>query len=96
MPVILVHGLWGVGEHWKGVVEALKSLDIKDVSTVELPLESLKGDVDVVREAVKKADGPVLLVGQGYAGAVITEAGTEDAVKGEYCVPFVLLPPSRW
>ncbi|GMK56269.1 hypothetical protein CspeluHIS016_0301090 [Cutaneotrichosporon spelunceum] len=82
MTIILVHGLWSAAEHWRGVVEALKSLGVTDVVTVEIPLESLKGDADVVREAVKKAGGNVVLAGQGYAGMVITEAGTEEAVKG--------------
>lgn len=83
MTIILVHGLWSAAAHWRGVIEALKSLGVTDVVTVELPLESLNGDAEVVREAVKKAGGNVVLVGQGYSGMVITEAGTEEAVKGE-------------
>ncbi|CAK9783065.1 unnamed protein product [Cutaneotrichosporon oleaginosum] len=83
MTIILVHGLWSAPAHWRGVIEALKALGVTDVVTVDLPLESLKGDVDVVREAIRKAGGDVVLAGQGFAGMVITEAGAEEAVKGE-------------
>ncbi|BEI80885.1 hypothetical protein CcaverHIS002_0200450 [Cutaneotrichosporon cavernicola] len=82
MIIILVHGLWSAAAHWRGVIESLKSLGVTDVVTVELPLESVNGDAQVVREAIRKAGGNVVLAGQGYAGMVITEAGTEDAVKG--------------
>ncbi|KLT43899.1 alpha/beta-hydrolase [Cutaneotrichosporon oleaginosum] len=82
MTIILVHGLWSAPAHWRGVIEALKALGVTDVVTVDLPLESLKGDVDVVREAIRKAGGDVVLAGQGFAGMVITEAGAEEAVKG--------------
>jgi pimeloyl-ACP methyl ester carboxylesterase len=46
------------------------------------PLSSLKDDVDAVRQSIKMQDGPVLLVGHSWGGAIITEAGNEPQVRG--------------
>jgi pimeloyl-ACP methyl ester carboxylesterase len=46
------------------------------------PLSSLANDVDAVRRTIKMQDGPVLLVGHSWGGAVITEAGNESQVRG--------------
>jgi len=71
--VVLVHGAFADGSSWNGVVERLQ----KDGFTVVAPanpLRSVKGDAAYVADVVKSINGPVVLVGHSYGGAVITEA----------------------
>jgi len=52
------------------------------VVAVQNPLTSLADDVAATRRAIALQDGPVLLVGHSYGGAVITEAGNDPKVVG--------------
>lgn len=85
MSIILVHDFWGGAAHWTNVILELKKegYSVDDIHAIEVPLTSLKDDADRVRAAISTAKAPVLLVGHSYGGAVITEAGTDDKVKGE-------------
>ncbi len=77
--VVLVHGGFVDGSGWQGVYNLLKQ-DGYHVSVVQNPTLSLEGDVAATREIIDEQDGPVVLVGHSYGGAVITEAGTDDNV----------------
>jgi pimeloyl-ACP methyl ester carboxylesterase len=77
--VVLVHGGFVDGSGWQGVYDVLKQ-DGYDVSVVQNPTLSLAGDVAATREIIDQQDGPVVLVGHSYGGAVITEAGTDPNV----------------
>jgi pimeloyl-ACP methyl ester carboxylesterase len=77
--VVLVHGGFVDGSGWQGVYDVLKQ-DGYNVSVVQNPTLSLEGDVAATREIIDAQDGPVVLVGHSYGGAVITEAGTDDNV----------------
>jgi pimeloyl-ACP methyl ester carboxylesterase len=77
--VVLVHGGFVDGSGWQGVYNLLKQ-DGYHVSVVQNPTLSLDGDVAATREIIDEQDGPVVLVGHSYGGAVITEAGTDDNV----------------
>ena len=50
------------------------------VSVVQNPTLSLPGDADATRRVIESQDGPVVLVGHSYGGAVITEAGGHPKV----------------
>jgi pimeloyl-ACP methyl ester carboxylesterase len=52
------------------------------VAIVQNPTVSLADDVAVTRRAIAAQDGPVILVGHSYGGAVITEAGNDPKVAG--------------
>ncbi|MDC0688465.1 alpha/beta hydrolase [Mitsuaria sp. RG] len=80
--VVLVHGFWGGAAHWGKVIVELARKGIKDVRAVELPLTSLADDAERTRKMVAQVDGPVLLVGHSYGGAVITQAGNQANVTG--------------
>jgi pimeloyl-ACP methyl ester carboxylesterase len=67
------------GSGWQGVYDLLKQ-DGYDVAVVQNPTLSLEGDVAATRRIVDAQDGPVVLVGHSYGGAVITEAGTDPNV----------------
>jgi len=77
--VVLVHGGFVDAAGWQGVYQLLRSRGFA-VSVVQNPTTSLADDVAVVRQALAKLDGPAVLVGHSYGGAVITEAGTHPAV----------------
>jgi pimeloyl-ACP methyl ester carboxylesterase len=77
--VVLVHGGFVDGSGWQGVYDVLKQ-DGYHVSVVQNPTFSLEGDVAATREVIDRQDGPVVLVGHSYGGAVITEAGSDPNV----------------
>src|SRR3979490_2437017 len=73
--IVLVHGAWADGSGWKGVYDILLKDGYK-VSIVQEPETSFKDDVAATKRALALQDGPCILVGHSYGGAVITEAGT--------------------
>jgi pimeloyl-ACP methyl ester carboxylesterase len=50
------------------------------VAVVQNPTLSLEGDAAAVRRIIDAQDGPVVLAGHSYGGAVISEAGTDPNV----------------
>lgn len=79
--VVLVHGFWGGAAHWSKVIPELARKGF-DIRAVELPLTSLADDAERTRKMVAQVNGPVLLVGHSYGGAVITECGDQPNVVG--------------
>jgi len=79
MDVVLVHGGFVDGSGWQEVYDLL-TLDGYRVSVVQNPTLSLAGDAAATRQVIDAVDGPVVLVGHSYGGAVITEAGTHEKV----------------
>jgi pimeloyl-ACP methyl ester carboxylesterase len=79
--IVLVHGAWGDGSHWRHVIPLLHAKGYR-VSAVQNPLISLAGDIDRTSRLVAAQDGPTLLVGHSYGGAVITGAGHAPNVAG--------------
>jgi pimeloyl-ACP methyl ester carboxylesterase len=79
--VVLVHGGFVDGSGWEGVYSALKR-DGYNVSIVQNPTTSLADDVAATKRAIAALNGPVILVGHSYGGAVITEAGNDPQVAG--------------
>lgn len=104
LNVVLVHGGFVDGAGWEGVYDLLTA-DGYNVTIVQNPTLSLEDDVAVTRRAIAKQDGPVVLVGHSYGGAVITEAGTDPKVaalvyitafapdKGESVNTLIANPP---
>jgi pimeloyl-ACP methyl ester carboxylesterase len=79
--IVLVHGAWVNGSGWKPVYELL----VKDgyrVSVAEHPLTSFQDDVTAVKRIVDMQDGPTILVGHSYGGAIITEVGNDPKIVG--------------
>jgi pimeloyl-ACP methyl ester carboxylesterase len=77
--VVLVHGGFVDGSGWQGVYDALTA-DGYRVAVVQNPTLSLEDDAAVTRRVIDDLDGPVVLVGHSYGGAVITEAGLHEKV----------------
>jgi pimeloyl-ACP methyl ester carboxylesterase len=79
--VVLVHGGFVDGSGWEGVYRALKK-DGYSVAIVQNPTISLADDVAATKRTLAAQDGPVILVGHSYGGAIITEAGNDPKVAG--------------
>jgi pimeloyl-ACP methyl ester carboxylesterase len=77
--VVLVHGGFVDGSGWRAVYDLL-TRDGYHVGVVQIPTLSLNGDAAAARMIIDGQDGPVVLVGHSYGGAVITEAGTDPNV----------------
>jgi len=79
--VALVHGGFVDGSGWEGVYHLLTQAGF-NVSIVQNPTLTLEDDNAVTRRVLDQQDGPTILVGHSYGGAVITEAGTHQNVAG--------------
>jgi pimeloyl-ACP methyl ester carboxylesterase len=87
--VVLVHGGFVDGSGWQQVYDLLKH-DGYNVAVVQNPTLSLEGDAAATRRIIDAQEGPVVLVGHSYGGAVITEAGTHPNVAAlVYIAAFV-------
>jgi pimeloyl-ACP methyl ester carboxylesterase len=73
--VVLIHGAWANNAVWSGVIERLQSKGYT-VAAPPNPLQSLKGDAATIADFLKTINGPIVLVGHSYGGAVITNAAT--------------------
>ena len=79
--IVLVHGGFVDGSGWEGVYKILKGHGY-NVSIVQNPTISLEDDVVVTKRILAAQEGPAILVGHSYGGAVITEAGNDTKVAG--------------
>lgn len=79
--IVLVHGAWADASCWAKVIPLLQAQGYH-VTAVQNPLTSLADDVAATKRALALLDGPALLVGHSWGGAVITEAGNDPRVVG--------------
>ena len=79
--IVLVHGAWADGSGWRPIYEILKK-DGYNVRMVQNPLTSLTADVAATDRVLDRMNGPTILVGHSYGGAVITAAGDHKNVVG--------------
>jgi pimeloyl-ACP methyl ester carboxylesterase len=79
--IVLVHGAFADGSCWAKVIPLLTKRGLKAIA-VQNPLSSLADDVTATHRVIGMQQGPVLLVGHSWGGAVISEAGNHAQVKG--------------
>src|ERR1700729_2517282 len=79
--VVLVHGAWADGSSWSKLIPLLQAKGLH-VACAHNPLSSIADDVAATTRTINAQDGPVLLVGHSYGGAIITEAGNNPKVAG--------------
>ncbi|WP_153797018.1 alpha/beta hydrolase [Foetidibacter luteolus] len=77
--VVLVHGAFADGSGFKALFSELTKKGF-NVTVVQNPLTSLEDDVAATKVALDKQDGPAILAGHSWGGAVITEAGNHPKV----------------
>jgi len=79
--IVLVHGAFADGSGWQRVYTLLKERGY-NVSIVGNPLTGIEDDVAATERVLDKQNGPVILVGHSYGGAIITIAGNSPKVAG--------------
>ena len=72
--IVLVHGAFADGTSWSKIIPILEQKGYHVVA-VQNPLTSLSDDVAATKRIIALQDGPVILVGHSWGGAVITQAG---------------------
>ncbi|MFD8075449.1 alpha/beta fold hydrolase [Streptomyces sp. NPDC059718] len=75
--VVLVHGAFADSSSWNGVIEHLRQAGFPVLAPAN-PLRGLAGDAAYVASVVKSVEGPVVLAGHSYGGAVISQAADGD------------------
>jgi pimeloyl-ACP methyl ester carboxylesterase len=81
--VVLVHGAWADGSSWGKVIAALRSEGVKAVAA-PLPLTSLADDIAALDQVLERVEGPVVVAGNAYAGAVIASTTDEKVASLVY------------
>ena len=74
--VVLVHGAFADASGWAGVIRELTAAGVP-VSAPPTPLRGLGTDAEALTAAVGAVEGPVLLVGHSYGGAVVSQAAAD-------------------
>ncbi|MES9810571.1 alpha/beta hydrolase [Streptomyces sp. CS081A] len=78
--VVLVHGAFADASGFARVIPELTAAGVAVVAPA-VPNRGLVDDAAYIASVVRDVDGPVILVGHSYGGAVITLAGVEDNVR---------------
>jgi len=76
VSVVLAHGAWADRSSWARVITALRA-EAVNVVAAPLPLTSLAEDVAALNRSLDRTEGPIVLAGHAYAGAVIALARPE-------------------
>jgi pimeloyl-ACP methyl ester carboxylesterase len=76
VSVVLAHGAWADGSSWARVITGLKGESVRALAA-PLPLTSLSDDVAALNRSLDRAEGPIVLAGHAYAGAIIALARPE-------------------
>src|SRR5262249_4923826 len=75
--IVLVHGAFADASGWQLVIPILQR-DGYNVVAVQNPLSSYAADVETTKRLIDAQQGPVVVVGHSYGGAVITEAAADN------------------
>ncbi|MGX8008125.1 alpha/beta fold hydrolase [Mesorhizobium sp. ORM8.1] len=89
--IVLVHGAWADGSSWAKVIAPLAAQGFKVVAA-PLPLTSFEDDVAALERTIERVDGPVILAGHAYAGAVV---GATRSEKTKALVYVAALAPDE-
>ena len=91
--IVLVHGAFAESASWDGVIERLQDAGLPVVAAAN-PLRGLATDAEAVGDLVATIDGPVVLVGHSYGGAVISNvrADAGDVTGLVYIAGFAPAP----
>jgi pimeloyl-ACP methyl ester carboxylesterase len=83
VAVVLAHAAWADGSSWNKVIAGLRSEGVKAVA-VPLPLTTLADDVAALDRTLERVEGPVVVAGHAYAGAVIASTRDEKVASLVY------------
>jgi pimeloyl-ACP methyl ester carboxylesterase len=87
--VVLVHGAFADAGSWSGVIRELQAAGLTVLAPPN-PLRGIANDAAYVASVVNAIEGPVILVGHSYGGAIITNAApkTPNAIALVYVAAF--------
>jgi pimeloyl-ACP methyl ester carboxylesterase len=74
--IVLVHGAFAESASWDRVIHHLLEADQRVIAAAN-PLRGLASDAAAIGDVVRTIDGPVLLVGHSYGGAVISNVAAD-------------------
>jgi pimeloyl-ACP methyl ester carboxylesterase len=74
--IVVVHGAWADGSSWRAVIRAFEERDL-NVIAAPIPLTSLSDDAAALKRTIARTQGPLIVAGHAYAGAVIATANDE-------------------
>jgi pimeloyl-ACP methyl ester carboxylesterase len=74
--VVVVHGAWADGSSWQAILRPLEERGLQ-VIAAPIPLTSLSDDAAALRRTIARTQGPLIVAGHAYAGAVIATAHAE-------------------
>jgi len=74
--VVVVHGAWADGSSWEAVIRLLQKTGL-NIIAAPIPLTSLSDDAAALKRTIARTQGPLILAGHAYAGAVIATAHDE-------------------
>lgn len=74
--VVVIHGAWADGSSWEPVIRRLQNEEF-NVLAAPIPLTSLGDDTAALRRTIARTEGPVIVAGHAYAGAVVGTANDE-------------------
>ena len=80
VAVVLAHGAWADGSSWSKVITGLRSEGVK-APAAPLPT-SLADDVAALDRTLERVDGPAVVAGNAYAGAVIASTSEVKSTTG--------------
>src|ERR1700729_3701157 len=81
-PAVLVHGAFADASGFAGVIRALQAEGVS-VRAPMNPLRGLASDAEAIARYATTIEGPIVLVGHSYGGAVISEAAAKvNDVRG--------------
>jgi pimeloyl-ACP methyl ester carboxylesterase len=89
--VVVVHGAWADGSSWEAVIQQLLNLGL-NVVAAPIPLTSLSDDAAALRRTIARAEGPVIVAGHAYGGAVV---GTANDARVKALVYVAALAPDQ-
>ena len=78
--IVVVHGAWADGSSWEAVIRRLQEQGL-GVVAAPIPLTSLSDDAAALKRTIARTQGPLIVAGHAYAGAVIATAD-DERVKG--------------
>src|SRR5437773_10927219 len=79
--IVFCHGLWADGSCFSKLIAPLQAEGYECIAA-QYGLNTTAEDVALVKAAIGRVNGPVVLVGHSYGGSIITGAGTDDRVAG--------------
>ena len=89
--VVVIHGAWADGSSWELVIRKLQKEEFK-VLAAPIPLTSFSDDAAALRRTIARTQGPVLIAGHAYAGAV---AATAEDERVKALVYIAALAPDK-